>query len=256
MANQQEPPADAYRPDCTFDGSVPPQTYGGTERVVSYLTEELVAMGHDVTLFASGRLCNESETGGGAARALRLDRDLRDAMAPVALHVERVCQMANEFDILHNHLDYWPFSLLNRQPTPYLTTLHGRLDIAELISIYDCFDDVPLISISHAQRRPFQTPISSAPSTTDCPRTCCRQSRCGAATLRFSAASAPKSLPTAPSASPAGRRPLKIAAKVDRVDHEYYETAIRPMIDGKQIEMIGEIGEPEKAAFLSGATAC
>ena len=236
--------------------SVPPTTYGGTERVVSYLTEELVAMGHDVTLFASGDSVTRAKLEAVRPRALRLDRDLRDAMAPMALHVERVCQMANEFDILHNHLDYWPFSLLNRQPTPYLTTLHGRLDIPELASIYDCFEDVPLISISHAQRRPVPhanfvgTVYHGLPEDLLTPISMRREY------LAFLGRICPEKSPDRAIriARQAGM-PLKIAAKVDRVDQEYYETVIRPMIDGKHIEMIGEIGDSEKTAFLSGASA-
>ncbi len=135
--------------------SVPPRTYGGTERVVSYLTEELMAMGHDVTLFASGDSVTTAKLEAAWPVALRFDTTLRDAMAPQMLLMEKVYQHAHEFDVLHCHLDYWPFSLLSRQATPYVTTLHGRLDLPELTRIYDCFDDAPLVSISDAQRRPL-----------------------------------------------------------------------------------------------------
>ena len=112
--------------------SVPPRTYGGTERVVSYLTEELMAMGHDVTLFASGDSVTTAKLEAAWPVALRFDTTLRDAMAPQMLLMEKVYQHAHEFDVLHCHLDYWPFSLLSRQATPYMTTLHGRLDLVEL----------------------------------------------------------------------------------------------------------------------------
>ena len=112
--------------------SVPPRTYGGTERVVSYLTEELMAMGHDVTLFASGDSVTSAKLEAAWPCALRFDTTLRDAMAPQMLLMEKVYQQAHEFDVLHCHLDYWPFSLLSRQATPYMTTLHGRLDLPEL----------------------------------------------------------------------------------------------------------------------------
>jgi len=236
--------------------SVPPQTYGGTERVVSYLTEELVAMGHDVTLFASGDSVTKANLEAVRPRALRLDPELRDSLAPMALHVERVCQMANEFDILHNHLDYLPFSLLNRQPTPYLTTLHGRLDIPELFPIYDCFNDVPLVSISHAQRRPLRGANFVGTVYHGLPETLLTPIPMQRSYLAFLGRICPEKSPDRAIriARQAGV-PLKIAAKVDRVDQEYYETVIRPMIDGKHIEMVGEIGDAEKSAFLSGAAA-
>jgi glycosyltransferase involved in cell wall biosynthesis len=135
--------------------SVPPRLYGGTERVVSFLTEELVAMGHDVTLFASGDSETSAELAAAWPCALRFDRSIRDVMAPVMLMMEQVCLRAAEFDMLHCHLDYWPFSLLSRQATPFLTTLHGRLDLPELAPIYECFPNVPLVSISDAQRIPL-----------------------------------------------------------------------------------------------------
>src|ERR1700761_4315925 len=127
--------------------SVPPRTYGGTERVVSFLTEERVAMGHDVTLFASGDSVTSAELAAAWPCALRFDTTLRDSMAPVMLQLEMIAQRADEFDVLHCHLDYWPFSLLNRQPVPFLTTLHGRLDLPELRPVYECFNRAPLVSI-------------------------------------------------------------------------------------------------------------
>ena len=145
----------AHSPNCPAHLVGTPRLYGGTERVVSFLTEQLVDMGHDVTLFASGDLKTSAELSAVWPSALRFDRDLRDAMAPHLLLLEQVFRRADEFDILHCHLDYWPFSLLSRQNTPFLTTLHGRLDLPELRPIYDCFPDVPLISISDAQRVPL-----------------------------------------------------------------------------------------------------
>lgn len=135
--------------------SVPPKMYGGTERVVSYLTEELVRRGHDVTLYASG----DSETSAHlvpcAQSGLRLDSDVKD---PVALHIvmlERVTADASEYDLIHYHVDYFSFPFTRRHGTPHLTTLHGRLDIPELLPLYWEFRDIPLISISHAQRKPL-----------------------------------------------------------------------------------------------------
>jgi glycosyltransferase involved in cell wall biosynthesis len=236
--------------------SVPPRTYGGTERVVSYLTEELMAMGHDVTLFASGDSVTSAKLEPAWPCALRFDTTLRDAMAPQMLLMEKVYQQAHEFDVLHCHLDYWPFSLLSRQPTPFMTTLHGRLDLPELTRIYDCFEDAPLISISDAQRRPLPrgnfigTVHHGLPPDLLTPRSGPRDY------LAFLGRICPEKAPDrAIRIARASGMKLKMAAKVDRVDREYFETTIRPLIDGDQIEMIGEIGDDAKAAFLSGAHA-
>jgi glycosyltransferase involved in cell wall biosynthesis len=236
--------------------SVPPRTYGGTERVVSYLTEELMAMGHDVTLFASGDSVTTAKLEAAWPVALRFDTTLRDAMAPQMLLMEKVYQHAHEFDVLHCHLDYWPFSLLSRQATPYMTTLHGRLDLVELSRIYDCFVDAPLVSISDAQRRPLPrgnfigTVHHGLPPDLLTPQPGPRDY------LAFLGRICPEKSPDRAIriARTAGMK-LKIAAKVDRADREYFETTIRPMIDGDQVEMIGEIGDAEKPAFLSGAKA-
>ena len=134
--------------------AVPPRLYGGTERVVSWLTEELVALGHDVTLFASGDSITAAKLASIWPRALRLDGTVRD---PNALHIdmiEQVYRRAQEFDIIHCHIDYYPFSLLSRQPTPFVTTLHGRLDLPEHQPVFSTFSRVPVISISDAQRGP------------------------------------------------------------------------------------------------------
>src|SRR5947207_15876000 len=134
--------------------AVPPKLYGGTERVVYWLTEELVALGHDVTLFASGDSSTSAKLEAMWPRALRLDGSIRD---PNALHMsmlERVRQRSDQFDFLHFHLDYYPFSLFARQPTPFLTTLHGRLDLPEHQPVLTTFSSIPIVSISNAQRRP------------------------------------------------------------------------------------------------------
>jgi glycosyltransferase involved in cell wall biosynthesis len=236
--------------------SVPPRTYGGTERVVSYLTEELVAMGHDVTLFASGDSVTSAKLESAWPCALRFDSTLRDAMAPQVLLMEKVARQAHQFDVLHCHLDYWPFSLLSRQATPYLTTLHGRLDLPELTRIYEIFDDAPLVSISDAQRRPLPhgnfvgTVHHGLPPDLLTPQPVQR------GYLAFLGRICPEKSPDrAIRIARAAGMKLKIAAKIDRVDREYFETKIRPMIDGDQIELIGEIGDVEKPAFLSGAKA-
>ncbi len=236
--------------------SVPPRTYGGTERVVSYLTEELMAMGHDVTLFASGDSLTSAKLESAWPVALRFDATLKDAMAPQMLLMEKVYQQAHMFDVLHCHLDYWPFSLLSRQSTPYLTTLHGRLDLPELTRVYDCFEDAPLVSISDAQRRPLPRANFVATVHHGLPPDLLTPQPMARDYLAFLGRICPEKSPDrAIRIARASGMKLKIAAKVDRVDREYFETSIRPMIDGDQIEMIGEIGDAEKPAFLSGAKA-
>ncbi|WP_158922361.1 glycosyltransferase family 4 protein [Acidisphaera sp. S103] len=236
--------------------SVPPRTYGGTERVVSYLTEELVAMGHDVTLFASGDSITNAKLEAVWPCALRFDATLRDGLAPHMLLMEKVYQQAPDFDVLHCHLDYWPFSVLSRQPTPYITTLHGRLDLPELTRIYDCFEEAPLVSISDAQRLPLPrgnfigTVHHGLPQNLLTPRAMPRDY------LAFLGRICPEKAPDrAIRIARAAGVKLKIAAKIDRVDRDYFETEIRPLIDGHDVEMIGEIGEAEKPGFLSGAKA-
>src|SRR5262245_24779035 len=135
--------------------SVPPAYYGGTERVVSYLTEELVRQGHHVTLFASG----DSETSASlvpcSPRAFRLDPSVRDQLAYHVLMVEKVFQHAADFDIIHSHIDYLPFSMIRKSPVPVLTTLHGTLELPELVPIYHEFSEIPVVSISDSQRKPL-----------------------------------------------------------------------------------------------------
>src|SRR5947209_12417780 len=135
--------------------AIPPKLYGGTERVVYWLVEELVSLGHDVTLFASGDSRTSAKLQAYWPRALRLDGSIRD---PNALHIamlEQVRRKAGEFDFLHFHLDYYPFSLFSRQSTPFLTTLHGRLDLPEHQPVFNTFSSIPVVSISNAQRRPL-----------------------------------------------------------------------------------------------------
>ncbi len=236
--------------------SVPPRTYGGTERVVSYLTEELVAMGHDVTLFASGDSVTGAQLEAIWPCALRFDPTLRDFMAPQMLLIEKVYQQAHQFDVLHCHLDYWPFSLLSRQPTPFMTTLHGRLDLPELKRVYDCFEDAPMVSISDAQRRPLTTANFIGTVHHGLPPGLLTPQMMPRDYLAFLGRLCPEKSPDrAIRIARAAGMKLKIAAKIDRADREYFNTTIRPLIDGDQVEMIGEIGDAEKSAFLSGAKA-
>src|SRR6201994_530502 len=236
--------------------AVPPKLYGGTERVVHWLTEELVALGHDVTLFASGDSHTSAKLDATWPKALRLDGAVRD---PNALHmvmleqVRRKCD-DEEFDFLHFHLDYYPFSLFYRQPTPFLTTLHGRLDLPEHQPVFTTFSSVPVISISNAQRRPVpqanwtHTIYHGLPENLLTPRST-RPSY-----LAVLGRIAPeKGIDRAIRIAVRCGIPLKIAAKVDRADQEYYDEVIRPLMDHPLVEFIGEIGDHEKSDFLSGA---
>jgi len=236
--------------------AVPPKLYGGTERIVHWLTEELVTLGNDVTLFASGDSHTSARLEAVWPKALRLDGSVRD---PNALHIvmlERVRQKCDdeEFDFLHFHLDYYPFSLFSRQPTPFLTTLHGRLDLPEHQPVFTTFSSVPVISISNAQRRPvpqanwIRTIHHGLPENLLTPRPV-KPSYLGV----LGRIAPEKGVDRAIKIAIRCGIPLKIAAKIDRADEEYFEQIIRPMIDHPLVEYIGEIGDREKSDFLSGA---
>ncbi|HEY6433931.1 MAG TPA: glycosyltransferase family 4 protein [Acetobacteraceae bacterium] len=236
--------------------SVPPRLYGGTERVVSFLTEELVRLGHDVTLFASGDSVTAATLEPVWPSALRFDGDLRDPGAPQMLLLETAYRHAEDFDVLHFHLDYWSFSLFSRQPTPFVTTLHGRLDLPEIVPLYDRFPRVPLVSISDSQRRPLPRANFVRTVHHGLPVDLLRPQPVKPSYLAFLGRIAPEKCPD--KAIRIARRagiPLKIAAKVDRVDEAYFREKIRPMIDGRHVELIGEIGDADKSDFLSGAIA-
>jgi glycosyltransferase involved in cell wall biosynthesis len=237
--------------------AVPPRLYGGTERVVHWLTEELVALGHDVTLFASGDSRTSAKLDATWPKALRLDGSVRDPNALHMVMLERVRQKCDdeEFDILHFHLDYYPFSLFSRQPTPFLTTMHGRLDLPEHQPVFTTFASAPVVSISHAQRRPLPQANWVGTIHHGVPEN-----------LLMPQPSRPEYLAVLGRIAPekgvdrairiAGRCgiPLKIAAKVDRADLDYYNEVIRPLIeDNPLVDYVGEIGDAEKSAFLSGA---
>lgn len=235
--------------------AVPPKLYGGTERIVSYLTEELVELGHEVTLFASGDSVTKAKLAPGCRKALRLDPSVRDPNAPLTLMLEQVYRRRHEFDLLHFHLDYLPFPLFSRQSVPFVTTLHGRLDLPELQPVFDTFNEVPVVSISDNQRLPLpqanfaSTIYHGLPEKLLTPRPGIAPSY-----LAFLGRIAPeKRCDRAIEIAIATNTPLKIAAKVDRVDVDYFETKIKPMLAHPLIEFIGEIDETQKPDFLSGA---
>jgi glycosyltransferase involved in cell wall biosynthesis len=236
--------------------SVPPKRYGGTERVVSYLTEELVRQGHDVTLFASGDSVTAARLIAACRRSLRLDKDCVDQLAHQVVLLEKVFRQAGEFDVIHFHVDYTHFPLSRRSPMPHVTTLHGRLDIPDLIPLYLEFPEMPLVSISNAQREPLPWVNWLATVYHGLPEGLYRFRKERGTYFAFLGRICPeKRVDRAIEIAKQARMPLKIAAKVDLVDRDYFETAIRPLLRDPLVEYVGEIGEQEKGEFLGNAYA-
>ena len=236
--------------------SVPPKLYGGTERVVSYLTEELVRQGHDVTLFASGDSTTAAELVAVTPRALRLDDQCVDQLAHHILLLERVRSMARRFDVIHYHIDYLHFPLSRRMSVPYVTTLHGRLDLPDLPPLYREFHDAPVISISDAQRIPLPDAGWIATVPHGLPVDLYRAHDSPENYLAFIGRTSPeKGVDRAIEIARQAGLTLRIAAKVDDVDRAYFEERIEPLLEGKGVEFVGEIGEREKNDFLGRARA-
>lgn len=236
--------------------AVPPRLYGGTERVVHWLTEELVELGHDVTLFASGDSHTTARLEAAWPKALRLDGSVRDPNALHMVMLERVRRKCDngEFDFLHFHLDYYPFSLFSRQPTPFLTTLHGRLDLPEHQPVFSTFSSIPVISISNSQRRPVPHARWLRTIHHGLPERLLTPQPVRPSYLAVLGRIAPeKGVDRAIKIAIRCGIPIKIAAKVDHADEEYYHELIRPMMDHPLVEYIGEISDREKPDFLSGA---
>jgi len=237
--------------------SVPPRLYGGTERIVSYLTEELVALGHDVTLFASG----DSITGGHliscVPQALRFNAGVRDPIPYYMLMLDRVHRHAADFDILHFHIDQFHFPLFRAIAGRTVTTLHGRQDLPDLVPLYVGFDDMPLVSISNDQRRPIPHANFAATVYHGIPASLHRPiGGRHEAYVAFLGRISPEKRPDrAISIARSLGIPLKIAAKVDRADEAYFRSQIEPMLDGSNVEFIGEINEHQKTRFLGEAQA-
>ncbi len=238
--------------------SVPPKLYGGTERIVSYLTEELVRQGHDVTLFASGDSITEATLVACSDVALRLNSAVHDHLPHQIVLLEEIRRRAHEFDVLHFHIDLLHFPLIRDFADRTVTTLHGRLDLPDLKPFYKAFPDVPLVSISNDQRRPMP-PVNWAGtvhhglpadllSFTAKPK---------GDYLAFLGRISPEKQPdrAIQIAAKAGMS-LKIAAKIDDADNAYWETVIEPMIKSHpNVEFIGEINERQKTDFLGNAGA-
>jgi glycosyltransferase involved in cell wall biosynthesis len=236
--------------------SVPPKYYGGTERVVSYLTEELVCQGHEVTLFASGDSVTKAHLVAACRRSLRLDRHCIDQLSHQVLMLEHVFQRAAEFDIVHFHVDYLHFPLSRREQLTHVTTLHGRLDIPDLVPLYHEFRDMPVVSISNCQREPLPWANWQATIYHGVPADTYQFRAEPGSYLAFLGRISPeKRVDRAIKIARQVQIPLKIAAKVDRVDKDYFEGVVEPLLRDSLIEFVGEIGDGEKDEFLGHAYA-
>jgi glycosyltransferase involved in cell wall biosynthesis len=237
--------------------SVPPRLYGGTERIVSYLTEELVGLGHDVTLFASGDSITSANLVPCVPKALRLDTSVRDTIPYYMLMLDRVRQQVDDFDVLHFHIDQFHFPLFRPIAGRTVTTLHGRQDLPDLLPLYLGFDDMPLVSISNAQRRPVPEANFAGTVHHGIPaRLHHGTAEARGGYLAFLGRISPEKRPDrAITMARALGIPLKIAAKVDRADAVYFKTEIEPMLDGGGVEFIGEINDHQKTQFLGDAQA-
>ncbi len=236
--------------------SVPPKLYGGTERVVSWLTEELVRMGHEVTLFASGDSQTSARLISVASQALRLNEQVEDELPYAMLQLEQVKQHAWEFDFIHWHMDYMSFPISRCISTPQVTTLHGRLDLPDLPPLYKEFRDIPVVSISDTQRKPLSwinwqgTVHHGLPANLLMPHYAP-----GKYLAVIGRISPEKGVDTAIEIAKRAGMPLRIAAKVSKPDRQYYEQVIKPLLDHPLVEYIGEIGEKEKDDFIGNAYA-
>ena len=236
--------------------SVPPARYGGTERIVSYLTEELVREGHEVTLFASGDSKTSARLVPQCKRSLRTDEKCIDPIAPHVAMVEHVLRRANEFDVVHFHIDYLHYPVCRRIETPYLTTLHGRLDLPELPTLYRTFSDVPVNSISQAQRKPlpFANWIGTVPH--GLPKQLYSFGGKPQDYLVFLGRVSPeKGLDRAIEIAKRTGLRLRVAAKVDQKDRDYFEAVLRPEMNHPLVEFLDEIGDGEKQELIGNAQA-
>jgi glycosyltransferase involved in cell wall biosynthesis len=233
---------------------VPPVKYGGTERIVSYLTEELVRRGHDVTLYASGDSLTSARLVRGSQRGLRLDSRPWDHQALLFAMLERVYREAGEYDLVHYHVDFYHFPFSRRHPVPQVTTLHGRQDIPGLSALYREYRDMPLVSISDAQRAPVPHANWQATVYHGMPRGDIRfEPDPGDYLLYLSRFSPEKRADRAIEIAKLVGMPLKMLGKVDKADEPYFESEIRPRLTSGSIEYLGECQEAEKLEVLRHA---
>jgi glycosyltransferase involved in cell wall biosynthesis len=236
--------------------SIPPKLYGGTERVVAWLVDELVAIGHDVTLFASGDSTTRAKLEAVWPRALRLGRPRSDPMAAQAALLEAVSRRASEFDVIHIHVDWLPLPLLTRLGVPFVTTTHGRLDLPGLSDVVRLFPDAPFVSISDNQSSALAEANWIGTVYHGLPMDLFRPSFKRGSYLAFlGRITAEKGPEVAIRIARAAKMPLHIAAKVPRGERTYFKERLEPEIDGKQVRMIGEVNDRAKEEFLAGAAA-
>jgi glycosyltransferase involved in cell wall biosynthesis len=234
--------------------SVPPATYGGTERVVAYLTDALVEAGHDVTLFASADSTTKANLVACCPRALRTDPLCIDPVARHILQIQEVVERAHEFDVVHFHVDYLHFPMTGKHTFPHVTTLHGRLDIADLQPLYNKFCRQPVVSISYAQRLPLPQAYWVGNVYHGLPMQLYKQGKGDGGYLAFIGRISPeKGLDRAIEIAIRAGKTLRIAAKIDRADQLYFETHIKHLLDHPLIDFIGEVDEAGKAQLLEGA---
>jgi len=236
--------------------SVPPKLYGGTERVVAWLVDELVELGHEVTLFASGDSRTRGELHAVWPRALRLGRPRSDPAAAVSALLEAMARHAGEFDVIHAHIDWLHLPLLSRMDVPFLTTLHGRLDLPGLPDVAGNFSDAPFVSISDNQRLPLPrakwlgTVYHGLPETMFRPRF-----EVGSYLAFLGRLSSEKGPEAAIRIAEAAGMPLHIAAKVPRGERGYFKDRLEPRIDGSRVRLTGEVNDVTKEGFLAQAAA-
>jgi len=236
--------------------SVPPRGYGGTERVVAYLTDELVRLGHDVTLFASGDSCTSARLVPIVPRSLRTDPGSIDALAHHFVMLEQIWRAADSFDLVHYHIDYVHFGHSRRLGRPHVTTLHGRLDIPDLQPLYDEFQEMPVVSISDAQRAPLPQANWQGTVLHGLPEDLFRFEAHPGDYLTFLGRISPEK--RADRAVEIARQvgwPLRAAAKVDAVDRAYFEREIQPLFEEPFVEFMGEVSGEAKGALIGGARA-
>ena len=236
--------------------SVPPKMYGGSERIIAYLTDELVHVGHDVTLFASADSVTTARLEPVCGDAVRNPETESERMVRLTLLQERVLQLSAQYDIIHAHLDFLAFPLARRCKTPIVTTVHGRLDLPELQTVYREFSEIPLVSVSDAQRQPCRWANWKATVHHGLPRDLYRFNSGKGGYLAFLGRISPEKGPAA--AIEVAKRsglPLRIAAKLDSADVTYYEEIIRPLLRDGSIEYVGELTDCEKNTFLGDALA-
>jgi glycosyltransferase involved in cell wall biosynthesis len=235
---------------------VPPKLYGGTERIVSYLTEELVRQGHDVTLFASGDSMTRANLVSVCPEALRLNAECSDQLVHHVRMLEEVVARQNDFDIIHFHIDYLHFPLVRALGWTTLTTLHGRLDIKDLVPLYREFREMPVSSISDAQREPLPWLNWQGTIYHGLPDKQYEFRPKSNGYLAFLGRTSPeKGLDRAIAIAKGAGMPLKVGAKIDTADREYFDTHLKPLLKDGDIEFLGKIGFPEKNDLLGGAAA-